>query len=300
MRIAKASKAGLGNRPVTGKLPSAWLWLETSKLPWSFNDGLPSLPTKPQVKTKSASVKTERIHCASPERPSIADSLRIVRLAASCSKSARLQISEGKHIWLWVNNFWYHKWNPVKWKEALKPAVPWWFNFDPYPYWSQGMMCFPVLVKQIGGFWIGSQKKPSGSSTTRECNGLWKERLFKRTGKNCVQLHAKEAPFGIGKTATKHTSHVRPGNCLQLFVVPINSLSKCRNLLSQHPHPPPPTDLHFRAAPTCRSFPGGWIGPRTKKSKICIFVPPALPSLQIAPSKARGIGACRGSLPMPT
>ena len=21
-----------------------------------------------------------------------------------------------------------------KWKQGLKPAVPWWFNFDPYPY----------------------------------------------------------------------------------------------------------------------------------------------------------------------
>ena len=36
-------------------------------------------------------------------------------------------------IWLWVKNR-YHKWNPAKWKEGLKPAVPWWFNFDPYPF----------------------------------------------------------------------------------------------------------------------------------------------------------------------
>ena len=35
--------------------------------------------------------------------------------------------------WLWVKNR-YHKWNPVKWKEGLKPAVPWWFDVDPYPY----------------------------------------------------------------------------------------------------------------------------------------------------------------------
>ena len=27
----------------------------------------------------------------------------------------------------------YPKWNPGKWNQGLKPAVPWWFNFDPYP-----------------------------------------------------------------------------------------------------------------------------------------------------------------------
>ena len=27
----------------------------------------------------------------------------------------------------------YPKWNPGKWKHGLKSAVPWWFNFDPYP-----------------------------------------------------------------------------------------------------------------------------------------------------------------------
>ena len=27
----------------------------------------------------------------------------------------------------------YPKWIPGKWKHGLKPAVPWWFNFDPYP-----------------------------------------------------------------------------------------------------------------------------------------------------------------------
>ena len=27
----------------------------------------------------------------------------------------------------------YPKWNPGNWKRGPKPAVPWWFNFDPYP-----------------------------------------------------------------------------------------------------------------------------------------------------------------------
>ena len=28
----------------------------------------------------------------------------------------------------------YRQWNPAKWNQALKPAVPWLLNFDPYPY----------------------------------------------------------------------------------------------------------------------------------------------------------------------
>ena len=35
--------------------------------------------------------------------------------------------------WLWVKNRVPPKWNPGKWKQGLKPAVPCWFNFDPYP-----------------------------------------------------------------------------------------------------------------------------------------------------------------------
>ena len=33
---------------------------------------------------------------------------------------------------MWVKNR-YPKWNPGKWKQRLKPAVPWSFSFDPYP-----------------------------------------------------------------------------------------------------------------------------------------------------------------------
>ena len=29
---------------------------------------------------------------------------------------------------------WYPIWSPGKWRSRLKPAVPWWFNFEPYPY----------------------------------------------------------------------------------------------------------------------------------------------------------------------
>ena len=36
-------------------------------------------------------------------------------------------------IWLWVKNG-YPNWNPDKWNQGLKPAVFWWFHFDPYPY----------------------------------------------------------------------------------------------------------------------------------------------------------------------
>ena len=37
------------------------------------------------------------------------------------------------HTWLWVKNM-YPKWNPGKWKHGLKPAVPWWCNFDADPH----------------------------------------------------------------------------------------------------------------------------------------------------------------------
>ena len=39
--------------------------------------------------------------------------------------------------WWWVKN-WYPKWNPGKWNQGLKPAVPWWLNFDPYPIHDSG------------------------------------------------------------------------------------------------------------------------------------------------------------------
>ena len=57
--------------------------------------------------------------------------VRTVRLAAV---TADFPFSQRRPLfkWPWVKNR-YHKWNPVKWKEGLKPAVPWWFNFDPYP-----------------------------------------------------------------------------------------------------------------------------------------------------------------------
>ena len=37
------------------------------------------------------------------------------------------------NTWLWVTN-WYPDWCPRTWNQGLKPAVPWWFDFDPYPH----------------------------------------------------------------------------------------------------------------------------------------------------------------------
>ena len=45
--------------------------------------------------------------------------------------------------WMWVK-LRNHKWNPDKWKEGLKPAVPWWFKFDPYPN-GNGFHPFPPI-----------------------------------------------------------------------------------------------------------------------------------------------------------
>ena len=50
----------------------------------------------------------------------------------------------------------YPKWNPGRWKQGLKSAVFWWFNFDPYPYSPPPsisclschfQMSFPVLER---------------------------------------------------------------------------------------------------------------------------------------------------------
>ena len=30
---------------------------------------------------------------------------------------------------------------PAKWNQPLKPAVPWWFNFDPYPNEESAKRC---------------------------------------------------------------------------------------------------------------------------------------------------------------
>ena len=39
-----------------------------------------------------------------------------------------------QYTWAWVKNR-YPQWISGKWTNGLKPAVPWWFNFDPSPYW---------------------------------------------------------------------------------------------------------------------------------------------------------------------
>ena len=60
-------------------------------------------------------------------------------LLQSCCLSQRLPgqcLREGvglSNIWLWVKNM-SPKWNPGKWNQRLKPPVPCWFDFDPYPY----------------------------------------------------------------------------------------------------------------------------------------------------------------------
>ena len=37
----------------------------------------------------------------------------------------------------------YAKWNPGKWQHGPKPAVPWWFNFDPHPSENSGRSLRP-------------------------------------------------------------------------------------------------------------------------------------------------------------
>ena len=47
-------------------------------------------------------------------------------------RAQRWRCRQSPLSWLWVKNR-YPKWNLGKWKHGLKPAVRWWFKFDPYP-----------------------------------------------------------------------------------------------------------------------------------------------------------------------
>ena len=52
------------------------------------------------------------------------------------------------YTWLWVRNA-YPKRNPGKWNQRLKPAVPWWFYFDPYPHVSPGHIHFAAFCWDV-------------------------------------------------------------------------------------------------------------------------------------------------------
>ena len=61
------------------------------------------------------------------------------------AEGARRAVQDMKGVMrLWVKSM-YPKWNPVKWKHGPKPAVPWWFNFDPYPY----LRCFLLYRNEM-------------------------------------------------------------------------------------------------------------------------------------------------------
>ena len=49
--------------------------------------------------------------------------------------------------WVWVKNRGTPKWNPGKWKQRLKPAVPWWLYFDPHPHDLTSQVDWPKKVQ---------------------------------------------------------------------------------------------------------------------------------------------------------
>ena len=94
---------------------------------------------------------------------------------------------------VWVKSQ-YPKWNPGKWKHGPKPAVPSWFNFDPYPYvyvsnWGAIIVGFLLFPQQItththsngNGLICGcSLGNPTGLSTgsetwSRACRVKWQQ-----------------------------------------------------------------------------------------------------------------------------
>ena len=62
--------------------------------------------------------------------------------------------------WLWVKNR-YPKWNPGKLKQRLKPAVPSWVNFDPYPNHLGNLHVTCVLAATLQLFHAPSQAQHS-------------------------------------------------------------------------------------------------------------------------------------------
>ena len=49
----------------------------------------------------------------------------------SLATTSRLKFLTSRYIYIYV---WLLVKNPGKWKHGPKLVVPWWFNFDPYPY----------------------------------------------------------------------------------------------------------------------------------------------------------------------
>ena len=101
-------------------------------------------PTKPTERLKTAvgtgglGLPPRRIGIFSQNKPpcfevsSSADSAFDLRCNGAVVRHGRHGLKEDLPTWLWVKKR-YPKWNAGKWSQRLKPAVPWWVNFDPYP-----------------------------------------------------------------------------------------------------------------------------------------------------------------------
>ena len=63
------------------------------------------------------------------------------------------------------------KWNPDKWKQGLKAAVPWWFNFDPYIY----IYIYGVLGLSLSRLDLPARPGPVGLPKVRRVVGELEE-----------------------------------------------------------------------------------------------------------------------------
>ena len=61
-----------------------------------------------------------------------------------------------KNTWLWVKTR-NPKWNPGKWTRGLKPAVPWWLNFDHTHMGLLSMFCSFFSKNTSGWVWPKTQ-----------------------------------------------------------------------------------------------------------------------------------------------
>ena len=121
-------------------MSATYLWviaLEGSQQPWFTCMWRLVAPSKAIEQTQASwLVRKHPIcqNCKEPKDPDMAGDPLI--LGSVCQNRNTMEHQKVKRSaldkWQWVKNR-NPKWNPGKGKHGLKPAVPWWLNFDPYP-----------------------------------------------------------------------------------------------------------------------------------------------------------------------
>ena len=94
---------------------------------------------------------------------------QVVVAPATCSDSGGRK-NPRNTTWVWVKYRVSPKWIPGKWKHG-QPAVPWWFNFDPYPHLDSLLSEAPNVGPNCSD---GVKRKPTKAMAQAShafCNG---------------------------------------------------------------------------------------------------------------------------------